>query len=204
MTNIKTRLQYNLLSKNMPPKNSFESRKGPRATADGVPLAVGLIVGLAAIAITNKYIKDETDAVLSSTPSDQPPTRASQPEPTPPNPKKIIQGQNIKIPDPEQPECAKPKINSSKNDEETDTEHPILYCNQGKQPPVKIYQILDDLSQTVTYPDCSTFNSPLEIIPIEINTGFDVDLELEQDQPFLVYFPEKETQETINNSTICR
>lgn len=188
----------------MPPKNSFESRKGPRTTADGIPLAVGLIVGLAAIGITNKYIKDETNAVLSSTPSNQPTTSAPQPEQTPPNKKKIIKGQNIKMPDPEQSECIEPTINPSKNANETDTEYPILYCNHGKQPPVKIYQILDDLSQTVTYPDCSTFNSPLEIIPIEINTGFDVYLEMEQNQPLLVYFPEKETPETINNSTVCR
>ncbi|MCC7196677.1 hypothetical protein IT413_00595 [Candidatus Peregrinibacteria bacterium] len=189
----------------MPPKNSFETRKGPRTTADGVPLAIGLVVGLAAIAITNKYIKDETAAVLSSTPpSKTPPPADTQQDPTPPNATKIIKARNIKIPDPEKTQCSESKPVSSQNDDESAPDYPILYCNQGKQPPIKIYQILDDLSQAVEYPDCTALSHPLEIIPIETNTKFDVDLELDPQQPFLVYFPEKETPETINGSTICQ
>jgi|GEM_PF-3789623 len=174
------------------PRNPLEKR-AQRQNISGLPLAAGLLVGLTALTVITKYTKEQTNVVLEVPPSKPP---------TPSKTFKEIKG-TIKLPDPDQPVCIETKLTSEKNDDAI-TGNPILFCDERSQPLVKIYQVLDDPSQAVEYPNCKTYVYQNSIVPIKINTEYDVDLEYDHNQPFLVYFPEKETPEAIIGSTICR
>lgn len=174
----------------MSPRNRNEYPRRPRANPSAAPLVAGLVIGFTALAAVNKYTKEETNAVLNAFPIKE----------YEPSQKKTFKG-TVKISEDDLP---KPNVEQNATQPLDIADYPTLWCNEGKKPPVKIYQIHDDLKQASEYRDCTTFPYPNAIIPIEINTEFDIDIEYEQSRPLLVYFPQKESMNDINKSTICQ